>query len=59
MSRGSYRLADDVLPVAVHNGKLTSLLRHLGNDVLRAEDGFKVEPSGLTLQHGVYDVLHT
>lgn len=59
MPRESYRFSNDVLPVAVHNGKLASLLRHLGNDVHRAEDGFKVEPSRLTPQHGVQDVLHT
>lgn len=46
-----HRFSDDVLPVAVNNGKLAPLLGHLGNDVCRAEDGLKVEPSSLTRQH--------
>lgn len=55
--KGPYRFTHDVLPVAVHDAKLASLHRHLGDDVRRAEDGLKVEPSNLTLDQGVEDVL--
>lgn len=50
---GSYRFSHDVLPVAVHDAKLASLHRHLGNDVLRAKDGLQVEPSQLALNQRV------
>lgn len=52
------RLYDDGPPVTVHDGELASVLWHLSDDVFRAEDGLEIHPHGLTLQHGVYDLLH-
>eukprot|EP00982_Pelagococcus_subviridis_P004766 29337-Pelagococcus_subviridis.AAC.11 len=56
--RGDFELEHRLPPRRVHGFELSPLGRHLRHDVVRPEDGLEVQPSVLTLQPRVHDLLY-